>query len=67
KIFHHYNTDSIRVIQTQLPDTVVKKITIPGKTIVIKEQEGKQVVWLSWAILIVLFLLLIKNFFSRGK
>lgn len=60
KVFYNNNTDSLYIYNNLKPDTIVKTITIPGKTIEINKKENGMFYLFILCILILLFIGLIK-------
>lgn len=60
KVFYNNNTDSLYVYNNLKPDTIVKTITIPGKTIEVNKKENGLFYWFIICVIILLLIELIK-------
>lgn len=57
KIFYNYKTDSLYISNYKQADTIYKTITVPGKTITIKESENNGLKYLYVLALIILLMI----------
>ena len=61
KIFYNYRTDSLYISNSKAADTIYKTITVPGKTITIKEREGNGLTYLfAFALILLLIICFLK-------
>ena len=60
KVHYNYNTDSLYITNDLKPDTIIKTITVPGKTIEVHKQANSLIYWFIIFITILLLIGLIK-------
>jgi len=60
KVHYNYNTDSLYITNDLKPDTIIKTITVPGKTIEVNKKENGLFMWFILCIIILLLIGLIK-------
>jgi len=60
KIHYNNNTDSLYIVNELKPDTIIKTITIPGKTIEVNKKDTGLFCWFIIALIILLLIGLIK-------
>jgi hypothetical protein len=60
KVHYNYNTDSLYIHNDLLPDTIIKTIIIPGKTIEVNKKENGLFYWFLICVMILLLIGLIK-------
>lgn len=60
KLHYNYNTDSLYIQNDLKPDTIIKTIIIPGKTIEVNKKENGLFYWFLLCLIILLLIGLIK-------
>lgn len=60
KLHYNYNTDSLYIYNDLKPDTIIKTIIIPGKTIEVTKKENGLFYWFLLCLIILFLIGLIK-------